>query len=138
MLLRSSLKWIKDSGQFIVRKGKEENDELNFFTGDVHGDGNADVILCDALLHLFISGDLKFYAQILGHENMSGSWCMWCKLMPNQWKITTTEWRASGVPAEGEETWTIDKIKTTQVRMMEGELKKPSEICGMTIHCGIL
>ena len=35
------------------------------------------------------------------------------------------------MPAENEETWTIDKIKTTQVRMTEGELKKPHEIHGI-------
>ena len=35
------------------------------------------------------------------------------------------------MPAENEETWTIDKIKTTQVRMTEGELKKHHEIHGI-------
>jgi hypothetical protein len=35
---------------------------------------------------LLIVGDHKFYAQILGRENMSGSWCMWCKYHPSEWQ----------------------------------------------------
>lgn len=30
----------------------------------------------------FFAGDSAFFAVILGKENMSGSWCNWCKLSP--------------------------------------------------------
>jgi len=49
----------------------------------------------------FIAGDLAFFAVILGKENMSGSWCNWCKLSPKGW---------SKFGHEKGELWSIEKI----------------------------
>ena len=40
---------------------------------------------CNVPKWMFGVGDLKFYAQMLGQDNMSGSWCMWrqiCQMAP--------------------------------------------------------
>jgi hypothetical protein len=31
-------------------------------------------------VNIFITGDLAFYATVLGKENMGGIWCPWCML----------------------------------------------------------
>ena len=45
---------------------------------------NADCKLCDIPIHTLVVGDLKFYAQIFGHDNMSSFWCMWCSKHPSK------------------------------------------------------
>jgi hypothetical protein len=45
---------------------------------------NADGKLCDIPIHTLVVGDLKFYAQIFGHDNMSSFWCMWCSKHPSK------------------------------------------------------
>jgi hypothetical protein len=37
-------------------------------------------------IHHYINGDIKYFAQMLGHEGMSTSWCMNCQTHPNDWK----------------------------------------------------
>ena len=34
---------------------------------------------------LLISGDLAFFATIIGKVKMSGCWCHWCKLSAKEW-----------------------------------------------------
>jgi hypothetical protein len=84
--------------------------------------------LCDVSIRLFVTGDLKFYAQMLGHDNMSGtsSWCMWCLMAPNEWSKEIVE-----VPPNHAEEWTINTLKSHKVLISEGTLKKPTEICGV-------
>jgi len=41
--------------------------------------------ICDVAMLVLVVGDLKFYAQTLGRDNMSSHWCMWCKEHPNTW-----------------------------------------------------
>jgi len=59
--------------------------------------------LCDVPIRLFINGDLKFFAQILGRDGMSTSWCMWCRVHPSEWK------GLDGV--DPQELWSIDSQK---------------------------
>jgi hypothetical protein len=42
-------------------------------------------IVCSIPNRLRIVGDHKFYAQMLGRENMSRLWCMRCKSHPSEW-----------------------------------------------------
>ena len=35
---------------------------------------------------ILISGDLAFFATIVGKNNMSGHWCHWCMLSPPEWE----------------------------------------------------
>ena len=34
---------------------------------------------------LLISGDLAFFATVVGKVNMSGRWCYWCNLSAKEW-----------------------------------------------------
>ena len=36
-------------------------------------------------LDLYVTGDLAFYAMVLGKEDMSGHWCFLCKLSKIEW-----------------------------------------------------
>ena len=55
---------------------------------------------CNVLTHVFVVGDLKFYAQMLGRENMSLSWCIWCLLSLSEWKLSESDRYTHGIPAE--------------------------------------
>jgi hypothetical protein len=81
--------------------------------------------LCNMTTRLFVVGDLKFYAQMLGRDNMSGSWCMWCLMVPNEWN------KEEDIPLEHREEWTIDKLEAYKVQVEEGRLKRPTEIHGV-------
>jgi hypothetical protein len=80
---------------------------------------------------MFMVGDLKFHAQMLGRNNMSTSWCMWCQLVPHEWKIQQLEGDVAARQHEG--LWTIDALKAHKLRMMQGYIKvsEPKEVCGV-------
>ncbi len=69
-----------EGGRFIVKR--KEKLELSFCS-DLHDDLEA---ICDVPIKIYIHRDLKFFAQVLGHDEMSSSWCMWCKLHPSEWQ----------------------------------------------------
>ncbi len=71
--------------------------------------------LCDVPVQVYVVGDLKFYAQMLGCTNMSGNWCMWCLMSPHEWKLPLNE-----VPLPHSEEWTIEKLKR---RILRFEIK---------------
>jgi hypothetical protein len=120
----NSLKFICDGGKFIIDFSSESNElKLSFSSLDV---SENDSHLCDVSIRLFVIGDLEFYAQILGHDNMSGSWCMWCLMSLNEWSKEIAE-----VPPNHAEEWTINTLKSHKVLVSEGTLKKPTEICGV-------
>jgi hypothetical protein len=120
----NSLKFICDGGKFILDFSSESNElKLSFSRLDV---SENDSHLCDVSIRLFVTGDLKFYAQMLGRNNMSGSWCMWCLMAPNEWSKEIAE----VLPNHAGE-WTINKLKSHKVLISEGTLKKPTEIRGV-------
>ncbi len=45
-------------------------------------------------INVYITGDLAFYATVLGKENMGGIWCPWCMLSKQEWSADPHElWR---------------------------------------------
>ncbi len=83
---------IKKGGRFIIQN---RNNTLSIVFSDAQSDASSR-FLCNVPIRLFIVGDLKFYASMLGRDNLSGSWCMWCQLSPIEWKIPTTKRSRSG------------------------------------------
>jgi len=69
-----------------------------------------------------VVGDLKFYAQLMGRENMSSSWCMWCTSHPSDWKHH---------PLPPAETWTMQKIIRHKQRVDRREVKEARDILGI-------
>jgi hypothetical protein len=78
----NSLKLISDGGKFIIDFSPESNELMLFFSSlDV---SENDEHLCNVSICLFVTGNLKFYSHMLCHDNISGSWCMWCLMAPNE------------------------------------------------------
>jgi hypothetical protein len=73
---------IRSGGRFIVRVNEANQLKLSFNNND-EDDGQ---VLVNVPIHLFINGDLKYFAQMLGQDGMSTSWCMYCKVHPKDWK----------------------------------------------------
>jgi len=101
-----------DGGRFIVDFSSQSQQLLLLFSSwDVTENNER---LCDVPIHFFVTGDLKFYAQMLGRDNMSGCWCMRCLKAPNEWKKQD------------------DKIPPShKLKVAQGTLKTPTEIRGV-------
>ena len=121
----ASLKKISEGGKFNISLDDQNKNSLSWSGEEDDVNANARESLCDAEIRLFVVGDLKFYAQMLGRDNMSGSWCMWCRMAPTQWN------KEDGIPLQDEEEWTIETLKAPKVLLSEGRLKKPIEIRGV-------
>lgn len=122
-----SLKVISDGKLFILDYLEESMEfALNFSTPVADEASSTKKRLCNAPIRLFIVGDLKFYAQMQGRENMAGSWCMWCKMSPLEWKMDPAE-----VPPAHREAWTLDRLKHAKVLISEGSLTSPADIRGV-------
>jgi len=119
-----SLKLMVDGGRFIVDFSSQSHQLLLLFSNWDVTENNEH--LCDVPIRLFVTGDLKFYAQMLGHDNMSGCWCMWCLKAPNEWKKQDDE-----IPPSHAEEWTITKLKSHKLKVAQGMLKTPTEIHGV-------
>jgi hypothetical protein len=77
-----SLRVMVEGRQLIVTKS--DNNKLTVaFSSSPECNGITQA--CSVQNTIVVVGDLKFYAQLLGRENMSGSWCMWCDMHPSQW-----------------------------------------------------
>ena len=97
---------IRNGGRFIVKL--EENGKMSLsFTAD-----NNNAVICDVTVHLFINGDMKYFAQMLEKEGMSTSWCMYCPVHPKGWK------GLHFVPADG--LWDIAKQQQFLAELQNG------------------
>jgi len=111
------LQVIKNGGRFIVTL--EENGEMSLaFTAN-----NNNAVICDVPVHLFINGDMKYFAQMLGREGMSTSWCMYCQVHPKDWK------GLHSVPAD--ELWDIAKQQQFLVEIQNGRKKEAKDKKGI-------
>ena len=105
----AGLRVIANGGRFVV--GQDFNLSFNSLNAEQPA-------MCDVPIRLFINGDLKFFAQILGRDGMSSSWCMWCQVHPSGWKGLT----ADGINPD--ELWSIASQKNYFDRIKGGQLKE--------------
>ena len=64
--------------------------------------------ICDVPIYLYINGDMKYFAQMLGREGMSISQCMYCQIMhPSDWN------GLQSIPNEA--LWDIAKCKAMTI-----------------------
>ena len=97
---------IAEGNNFVIYRTDDEAEQLVLkFSVDVNGDS----ILCNVPTRHFIVGDLKFYAQMLGRENMTGSWCMWCKMSRKELK---------SLQYDNADAWTIEKLKLHKLNFL--------------------
>jgi hypothetical protein len=118
------LKNIVCGKRFIVQKQDGNLLLAQFDYSDITNDV---IVICDVPTHLVVVGDLKFYVQILGRENMSVSWCIWCQRHPSDWPFLCTMENRN----REDETWTIFKIKDYLDRIKTGALKEAKEKKGI-------
>jgi hypothetical protein len=71
------LQVIKNGSRFVVRL--EENGQMSLCFSNINNEGT----ICDVPIYLFINGDVKYFAQMLGRKGMSTSWCMYCQIHPS-------------------------------------------------------
>jgi hypothetical protein len=61
-----------------------------------------DTLVLNVPIRVFITGDLAFYATVVGKEGMDKAHCHWCKL-------TSAQWQALGHPPGTK--WTLEELK---------------------------
>ena len=113
----NGLRDMHNGGRFIARLDDNNNIELSF---DALEEGN---ILCNVPIRLFINGDLKYCAQMLGRDGMSSNWCMWCRYHLNDWNGLIS------VPVS--ELWSIGQQHQFFKWINSGELKEPKDKKGI-------
>ena len=59
------LQVIKNGSRFVVRL--EENGQMSLCFNNINNEGT----ICDVPIYLFINGDVKYFAQMLGRKGMS-------------------------------------------------------------------
>jgi hypothetical protein len=70
-----ALQVIRDeNGSVVFRMKKDDRDDPAGLT-----------ILSSLPIRVFVTGDLAYFAAILGKVNMAGGWCTWCGLSPREW-----------------------------------------------------
>jgi hypothetical protein len=100
-----------DGGRFIVTMNEDRQLNLSFSHSL-----SKNLTICDVPNWLFISGDLKYFVQMLGREGMSTSWCMWCEAHPSQWS------GLFNLPMN--QLWSISKQKQFVQQINSGQLKE--------------
>ncbi len=111
------LRRIAEGCHFIVTCTEDEKLLLRFDESEEQ-EGQ---LLCNVPCQLFVNGDLKYFAQLLGRDGMSSSWCMWCQSHPSEWK--------NNRPTEN--LWTMALQHEFYHRKARGELKEPKDIKGI-------
>jgi hypothetical protein len=108
-----------EGGRFIV-VGKEAL-ELSFSANT----RDAESVVDDVPLHLHVHGVLKIFAQVLGRNGMSSSWCMWCKKHPSEWRSLYQERNEMNI--EVQDLWTIQEQLGYIEKINRKELKNPKK-----------
>jgi hypothetical protein len=116
-----SPKVMVEGDRFIVMKGEEDRFTVQFSSSP---ECNGTTQVCSVPTTIVVVGDLKFYAQLLGRENMSGSWCMWCDSHPSQWSDDHFTHKESLL-------WTIQRLKEVIDKITRGELKQAIDKLGV-------
>jgi hypothetical protein len=106
-----------EGGNFSVTKDSKGDLNLSF-SAQMGND-----IICSVPNRVLVVGDLKFFAQMLGRENMSRSWCMWCQSHPSEWKSLSRSFPP----------WTIELLKRHKDKIVSEKLKESKEISELLI-----
>ena len=119
------LREIVSGKRFVLQQLAEGNKLSAHFS--LPNDDTDTQLHCNVPSSLVVVGDLKFYFQLLGRENMSGSWCCWCTTHPSKWKPLCSMHQHN----KEDDCWTIAKLKDYKRRIDLGELKEAKDIKGV-------
>jgi hypothetical protein len=84
--LNDSLKEVIESGALQVIR--DPNGSVFFRMKNDEQDDQQLTIISSLYIRVFVTGDLAYFAAILGKVNMAGGWCTWCGLSPREWSPT--------------------------------------------------
>jgi hypothetical protein len=108
--LKEIVYYARDETEKIVSDGT-----LSIFKSEVEGfygtfknekHSSLDTLVHAVSIRVFITGDLAFYATILGKENSSSTWCWLCMATYKSWQVVDNEY-----DEEEDNFWTVEKIK---------------------------
>jgi hypothetical protein len=74
-------------------------------------------IITNLPIRVFVTGDLAYFAAILGKVNMAGDWCTWCRLSAKEWSPTDHD--------KGE-LWTLEAMAEVRLSISLGATKDTS------------
>ena len=138
----------KDSAEIVSGTfGERLNDDLNYLKaaglvsffkknggGNLFEDGyvmvggqnvpDDAVWIGEAVIELFMSGDLLWFHTALGKEGYQSWWCPYCSAFKNDWQEKNHEAASA---------WTLDSLKEQARRIAAGELRKKNarEVLGV-------
>ena len=119
--MNASLKKLSLSGALSIKPTIDDARNNSFYVA-LYDAENVIEDASKATIRLFLTGDLAFYAAVLGKVNMSGTWCTWCNLRNVEWERKDHD--------IGNE-WTKEKMKQLRRDVETGTLKKtPANIKG--------
>ena len=114
--LTKGLKTMAENEMHIIRKKNGDYDCVFGKMCDVAATlEEGDIIVKALKVHLYVTGDLAFYAMVLGKEGMSGHWCHLCKISRKDF---------DNLAMEGE-LWTTKAMIETAKEVAESDSKKP-------------
>ena len=123
--LNNELKELKDL-KLVVYKKVQEDGTVQEVTSQVNQSNSPFVhpttnvpcvdfeVVNNCDIRLIMTGDLAFYAAVVGKPNMSGNWCHWCQLSPKEWQAKDHD--------KGE-CWTLTKMSTLREQLYTNEVK---------------
>ncbi len=74
-------------------------------------------IITNLPIQVFVTGNLAYFAAILGKVNMAGNWCTWCGLLAKEWSPTDHD--------KGK-LWTLEAMAEVQLYISLGITKATS------------
>jgi hypothetical protein len=91
-ILKSSVAGpLKESIEEVVKSGALQlirEQDGNLSCRMKNDDDQSLTIITNLPIQVFITGDLAYFAAILGKVNMAGDWCTWCGLPEKEWSPT--------------------------------------------------
>jgi hypothetical protein len=81
--LNESMKEVIESG--ALQLIRDEHGSVAFQMKSDDQDDPPLTLLSSLTIRVFVTGDLAYFAAILGKVNMAGGWCTWCGLSPKEW-----------------------------------------------------
>ena len=79
----------EDSGKCILSYSLSVEGQTGFSITQIHEERLPDdskIVLTIPKFNLFVTGDLAYYADMLGMPNSSSYWCPWCLLSRPEWQ----------------------------------------------------
>lgn len=80
-----SLSRLDKSGKLSIAEFVD-NDSIDRYSVTLYDNEDKNSYKSQVGIRIFVTGDLAFYATVLGKINMSGFWCTWCNLRVAEWE----------------------------------------------------